>query len=173
MNEFLEPENAELRKALNLSATGQVVRALELIEASLMWRPQSAPAYRAKAMVLSVADRYQEAVEAMRTAVVHSNSRDPAYFVELGEYLIEIAQFEDAYAALTDAIELIRATGELPYLQTALLARAVAAIKGGVGDLIRDDLKFLDQEARLYCAGDLWSKQKVLKVLAKPGKHRS
>ena len=52
-NEFLEKQNVELRKALDLSARGEISQALELIDAYIDCHPGSAPAYRAKAMALS------------------------------------------------------------------------------------------------------------------------
>jgi len=161
-NEFLEKQNVELRKALDLSARGEISQALELIDAYIDCHPGSAPAYRAKAMALSVDGRYQNAAEAMRVAINFSRGDDPAYFVEFGEYLIELALFDDAYVVLTDAIDLIGTTGEFSYLQTALLARAVAAVKSGAPNLARGDLRHLDENVQLYCAGELWSKQNIV-----------
>lgn len=164
-NEFLDQGNEPLRQALNLVTNGQESQGLQIINDFLAVHANNPAAYRAKAMALAAQGDYPKAIKSIRVAIDLHAEVPACHYVELGEYLLEDGAFVEAFDALTTAIDLIAKSQDSYYLTTALIARAVASYKANKPELTGVDLPAIGDDASTYCAGEIWTKKKLVECL--------
>jgi len=166
-NEFLDKGNERLREALNLVTNGNERQGLQMIEDFLVEHQSNPAAHRAKAMALAAQGDYARAIESMGVAIDLNTEVAPSHYLELGEYLLETGSFLEAYDALTSAIDLVAESQDAYCLTSAQIARAVASFKVNRPDLVRIDLETLSDDVSTYCAGEVWTKKKLIESLGK------
>ena len=164
-NEYVNPAEKELQRAMLLLGNGRAEEAKAIVESVLIARPESALAHRSKAMLQVHGEDFNGAEESLLRAIQNLPAPNHSYYCELGEVLIQLGRTQEAIDRLTTAIDLMNSCGDTWELSTASLARAFAYFKlGEVEDAVKD--LHVVGDGVLFYGGEIWNKSKILKEIS-------
>lgn len=164
-NEYLNPSEEKLQRAMLLLGNGRVEEANAIVESVLAARPESALAHRSKAMLQVHGSDFNGAEESLLRAIQCLPVPNHSYHCELGEVLIQLDRTREAIGNLTIAMDLMNACGDTWELSTASFARAFARFKLGEFEEALKDLHAVEVGVLFY-RGELWNKSRVLKEIS-------
>jgi tetratricopeptide (TPR) repeat protein len=155
----------KLRRAMLMLGNGRAEEAKAIVADVLADHPESALAYRTKAMLQVHDSDFNGAEESLLQAIQQSPAPDHSCYCELGEVLIQLGRSQQAIDKLTTAIDLMNSCGDSWELSTASFARAFAYFKLGEFERAIDDLR-LAEDGILYYGGELWNKSRILQEIS-------
>jgi tetratricopeptide (TPR) repeat protein len=164
-NEYLNPAEKDLQRAMLLLGNGRAEEAKVIVESVLAARPESALAHRSKAMLQVHESDFNGAEESLLRAIQHLPAPNHSYYCELGEVLIQLGRTQEATDRLTTAIDLMNSSGDTWELSTASLARAFGRFKLGEFEDAAKDLLIVG-DGVLFYGGELWNKSRLLKEIS-------
>lgn len=168
-NEYLKPENRELQRALLMLGNGNPGDAKIIIDEFLAAHPESPPAHRAKAMLLTHSEDFDGARESLLNAIRLAGRPNHSYSYELGEILIHLGRTVEAVDALSEAISLMKGAGEFWEMSSAFFLRAFSNFKLGNYAEALDDLVGVEEGIFFY-DGELWNKVRLAKEISAASK---
>lgn len=165
-NEYRLPGNEDLVRALEFFSHEREEEALAVVDGFLEREPSNPVAYRAKSMIYAGLERYDEAKTLIERAIELSHGSSGSQFLELGELLMQLNQFDQAIEAISTATTLLNQGGETYMLDLAKLALAVATFQSGKIDFARQRAQEVDDNVSYYYCDELWSRSVLMERLA-------
>ena len=161
MNEYLDPSNAKLRRALFLLGEGKAEQASSMIDECLAEDSNNAAAHRAKAMIHVRNEAFLDAEKSLFMAISSSTQLQYEHSLELGSVYINLDRIPESIRYLDEAIDGMRSAGDEWELGDALLLRAFAYYKSQEFEKARADLAVVSEEC-FYQGQELWDKKRIL-----------